>query len=301
MTSPSTRRLHFSGPGTLRSTVRTAKTPLLVGPTEALWATRTPHGAGTLQLSQVGDNAVDATAWGPGTDWLLDQAPALLGEADTVEEFSNVVRQLPAPLIRRWRTSPFRLARTDRVWDSTVGAVFGQRVQTTKASQSRRLLARRFGEPAPGPHRAWILPGPDTVAGLAYHHLHRLGVERTRADTLIRAARELARSERAGHDSDEMVRRLAAVRGIGPWSIGLIRATALGDADAVPTGDYHLPNTIAWNLAGEERADDARMLELLEPFSGHRWRVMLLAKGAGKAPAYGPRLSLVHDGLSMAR
>ena len=32
----------------------------------------------------------------------------------------------------------------------------------------------------------------------------------------------------------------------------------LGDPDAVPIADYHLPNWVAWNLVGEARADDDR-------------------------------------------
>ena len=68
---------------------------------------------------------------------------------------------------------------------------------------------------------------------------------------------------------------------------------ALGDADAVSVGDYHLPNLVAWALAGEPRADDARMLELLEPFRGQRGRVIrLVAAGGGGAPRRGPRMPL---------
>lgn len=69
--------------------------------------------------------------------------------------------------------------------------------------------------------------------------------------------------------------------------------SAMGDPDAVAVGDYHIPNTVSWALANEPRADDARMLELLEPFAGHRGRVTMLLKFGGiSAPKYGPRLSL---------
>jgi 3-methyladenine DNA glycosylase/8-oxoguanine DNA glycosylase len=65
---------------------------------------------------------------------------------------------------------------------------------------------------------------------------------------------------------------------------------AYGDPDAVSVGDYHIPNTVAWALAGEPRGDDARMVALLEPFRGHRGRVCLLLEAAGiRAPKYGPR------------
>ena len=54
-------------------------------------------------------------------------------------------------------------------------------------------------------------------------------------------------------------------------------------------GDFHLPNLVAWALAGEPRADDARMLELLEPYRGQRARVIRLLELSGiRAPRYGP-------------
>jgi hypothetical protein len=50
---------------------------------------------------------------------------------------------------------------------------------------------------------------------------------------------------------------------------------------------------VAWALAGEARADDARMLELLEPYRGHRGRVIrLLVAGHPGPPRFGPRLPL---------
>lgn len=88
-------------------------------------------------------------------------------------------------------------------------------------------------------------------------------------------------------------RRLTAVRGLGPWTAGIIERVAFGDADAVEVGDYHLPNVIAWNLAGEDRADDMRMLELLAPFAPHRGRTLRIIELAGRqAPRYGARMSV---------
>jgi 3-methyladenine DNA glycosylase/8-oxoguanine DNA glycosylase len=56
----------------------------------------------------------------------------------------------------------------------------------------------------------------------------------------------------------------------------------LGDPDAVPVGDLHLPQQVGWSLAGEPEADDALMLELLEPFRGHRFRLLRLLLAAGR-------------------
>jgi hypothetical protein len=49
---------------------------------------------------------------------------------------------------------------------------------------------------------------------------------------------------------------------------------------------------MAWALAGEPRADDARMLELLEPYRGQRGRVQRLLEVSGlRAPRSGPRMA----------
>ena len=281
----------------VRDTVRGAKNPVLVGPTEVWWSTRTPAGPGTLNMDRTRADAVEAEAWGPGADWLLEQAPRILGAEDDVSGFrpDGVIGEL-------WRRAPFKLGRTDRIWDALIGAVLGQKVQVKNAVKSRRTLARRFGEPAPGPRDGWILPAPSTVASMGYFDFHPLGVERKRAEILIRVAREMPRLESLTLNDPEPVRkRLQHIRGIGPWTAAMVTAASMGDPDAVPVGDYHIPNTIAWLLAGEPRATDDRMLELLEPYRGNRWRVIRLAKSNGGAPKFGPKLSLSGDGLHMGR
>jgi hypothetical protein len=60
----------------------------------------------------------------------------------------------------------------------------------------------------------------------------------------------------------------------------------------VSVGDFHIPNMVAWALAGEPRGSDERMLELLEPYRGQRARVTRILEVAGmKAPRRGPRLA----------
>ena len=73
----------------------------------------------------------------------------------------------------------------------------------------------------------------------------------------------------------EAYRRLLTVRGIGPWTVAEVSSRALGDADAVSVGDFHLAHLVGWALTGK-RTDDAGMLELLAPWAGHRQRVIRL-------------------------
>jgi 3-methyladenine DNA glycosylase/8-oxoguanine DNA glycosylase len=80
---------------------------------------------------------------------------------------------------------------------------------------------------------------------------------------------------------------------VGLWTSAEVSRIALGDPDAVSVGDYHLKHLVSYALAGEERGSDARMLELLEPYAGHRGRVCRLLEVARVgAPRRAPRQAI---------
>ena len=90
----------------------------------------------------------------------------------------------------------------------------------------------------------------------------------------------------------DAARRLSAVPGIGIWTVAEIAQRALGDTDALSVGDYHLSQNVGWALAGRP-LDDAGMVELLEPWRPHRYRVVRLLECSGVAkPRFGPRLTI---------
>ena len=86
--------------------------------------------------------------------------------------------------------------------------------------------------------------------------------------------------------------RLSVVPGIGAWTVAEVAQRALGDSDAVSVGDYHLSQYVGWALAGRPLDDDG-MLELLEQWRPHRYRVVRLLECSGYAkPRFGPRLTI---------
>jgi 3-methyladenine DNA glycosylase/8-oxoguanine DNA glycosylase len=253
-------------------------------------ATRTADGPATLELVVSADH-LTAEAWGPGAERLLATIPTLVGLDDDRAGFTPGRHPLVAELDRRH--PGIRLGRTRAVFESLMPAILEQKVTGTEAWRGFRGMIRRWGEPAPGPFGLRLAPPAAVVATIPYHELHPIGIERRRADLLRRVAARANRFEEiVTMPREDAYRRLRAMPGIGPWTAAEVALRALGDADAVSVGDFHLPNLVAFSLAGEIRGNDTRMLELLEPWRGHRARVIRLLELSGpRPPAFGPRLS----------
>ena len=257
---------------------------------EAWRATITPEGPATVHLVYA-NGAVDVEAWGRGAGWAAAGAGALCGEEDDDSGFQPIH---PLLVEVRRRNPGLRLARTRAVFEALVPTVLAQKVTGEEAHRSYRGLVRALGEPAPGPADLTVPPSAAVLARTPYWTFHKLGVERRRAEVIIRAARSANRlEETVTMDMPSARRRLEAFPGVGPWTAAKVALVALGDSDAVQVGDYHLPHAIAYALEGAARSTDEHMLELLEPYRGHRARVIRLIGVAGiTAPRFGPRTPL---------
>ncbi len=275
-----TLRIHSHGPAdptTRREAGRLIRT------------TRTSEGPATVAL-QLREGRLHAEAWGPGADRALAGVPALVGLDDEPADLGAAHRLVPE-LARRM--PGLRIGRSAQVFEALMPAILEQKVTGTEAYNAYRALVRTYGDPAPGPFRLMVAPAAATIAHLPYYAFHPFGVERRRADTLRYAAARASRLEEATDlPLDAAYRRLTSLPGVGRWTAAEVALRALGDPDAVSVGDYHLPNLVSWALAGEPRADDERMLELLEPYRGQRARVIRLLEASGiRAPRYGPRMA----------
>ena len=284
--------LPLSRPLDLRATlvVNGLKGPSLRVRPDGLWrATRTRRGPATVRMRLRGRQLL-ADAWGPGAGCALDGLAAWVGEFD---DPGALVPSHPAVERAARLGRGMRMASVGGLVEVLVPTILAQKVTGIEAARSYRQLVARYGAQAPGPEGLSLPPDPSRLAGLRYYDFHPLGVEQRRADTIIRVCREADRIEATAERGLESAYRfLHHLRGIGPWTSASALMVARGDADAVPVGDFHLPNVVAWALAGEPRGTDERMLELLAPYEGQRGRVVrLLERYAGRAPAYGPRFA----------
>ncbi len=257
----------------------------------AWWTTRTAEGVATVGVTAAGPRRLRADAWGTGAEAAITRVPGLFGRS--TDELIDSADARIATLAKR--RPGVRVLRTGAVLESLIPAILEQKVTGTEAHRTFHALVRRYGEPAPGPSELGlrVFPGAATLAGLPYWAFHPLGLERRRADLIRAIARDAARFEAlVDAPLEAAYARLRSIPGIGPWTAAEVGVRALGDVDAVSVGDFHLPHLVAYTLAGEPRATDARMLELLEPYRGRRALVVRLLELSGvQAPRYGPRLS----------
>lgn len=252
----------------------------------------TPDGPATVAASWA-DGTWRSQSWGSGGPWAeaaLEQMASGASIASGPPSTPSSCHPLVATGMHRHRA--LWAGASGDLYHELLPAVLQQRITGLEAKAQWRRLCGALGEPAPGPDATLRLPPrPDVLAGRPAWWFHPFGIEAKRARTLVAVARLADRLWAWAGDAPAAVAdRLAAIPGVGPWTIGTVLGPACGDDDAVAVGDYHLPNLVAWNLAGEARADDERMLALLEPYRGQRGRVIRLLGLVGTgAPAFGPR------------
>ncbi len=105
-------------------------------------------------------------------------------------------------------------------------------------------------------------------------------------------ASSLERTLDLGRGGPDVHARLRTVSGVGIWTAAETSQRAHGDADEVSVGDYHLHDIVGWALVGEP-VDDDGMLELLEPWRGHRQRVVRIILASGfRKPRFGPKMTI---------
>ncbi len=259
--------------------------------TEFWQASRTPQGPGTLHLVVDADGTT-AEGFGPGGAWLERNVDALTGLLDPPAQVTPVHDAVKDALERFGL--PTMTASRD-IYRALIPAILGQRVTAQEALSQWSKLCRLSPEVAPGPHPLLMPPDPLVIGATPYWVMHRLGIERRRADLLGLVSRRYDRiAALRDATSEAAATMLMAFPGIGVWTVAETLSVALGDPDSLSVGDFHLKNVVAFALAGKPRGTDDEMVAVLEPYRGQRGRVVRMLLNAGwHAPRYGPRQAIL--------
>ena len=279
--------------------------PLRRGSGDPTWGSTADGGIWRTTLTPVGPGlerlivnrsagVVEARAWGPGANWLMDRVPRLLGQLDNPGDFQppGVLRQTGR------RHQGWRVGRTERVLEALLPAILEQRVTGGEAWRAWRLLINDLGEPAPhapgAPAGLRVFPAPEAWQAVPSWKWHKLAVDGKRSAAILRAAQLADQLEDCLELSAADARvRLHAIHGIGIWTVAETAQRALGDPDAISYQDYHLAREVVFVMSGERNGDDAQMAKLLLPWAGHRYRIQRLIELSGKQrPRHGPRITI---------
>ncbi len=253
---------------------------------DGLWRTaHTPEGPVTVRLT-LGDG-LTAQAWGPGAARVMQDIPGWVGLHE--DPWALPAHPVTDRLLKQHRG--LRGTDTRDVFEALVNIVLQQQVTWNEAAMTWRRLCESLGEAAPGPTDMRLSPTPRALRAAGADQLQAAGIGWQRARTLMEIAFRAERLQRvADMPTAKAASLLQKVRGIGPWSTAMTLGLRFARPEPVPVGDYQVPHMLAWALAGEPRATEARMLELLQPFKGLAFRVVRLLFAARiQAPRRGPR------------
>lgn len=145
-----------------------------------------------------------------------------------------------------------RLPTAFDAFEQAVRAIVGQQVTVKAAVTITGRLVNRLGEPLEGgpPGIDRLFPTP---AALAVANLDGIGMPGKRVQTLQHFAAQVASGQLRldiSQGAAELIERLCALPGIGPWTAEYIALRAFGDADAFPASDLGLLKAPIWGADG---------------------------------------------------
>jgi 3-methyladenine DNA glycosylase/8-oxoguanine DNA glycosylase len=224
---------------------------------------------------------------GEGAEAVRPLVPAICGALDEPDAILPLTAALPRlhSLCRRQRL--VRLPRVPWLFEMALGTVLQQRVDFGSAAASYRELSLRHGERAL--RGLLLVPTAAKLASLPSFAYREANIDGQRERT-IRALAAAAPALEALVAAPARAREvLEAIAGFGPWTVASLLGWGLGDADAVPTGDYWLPHVVSNAMIGKARSSDEEMLRLLEPYRPQRFRLVLVLYASGfGAQRFGP-------------
>ncbi|GHJ37787.1 hypothetical protein Sm713_33960 [Streptomyces sp. TS71-3] len=202
---------------------------------------RLPRGPGIVSLRPMDGYVGCELELGDGGDlpeavrlcrWMLDL------DADPVGVDGHLrADPLLAPLVAAHPGR--RVPRTSDPAEFAVRAVLGQQVSTAAARTLAGRLAAKHGEPVDDPHGGLTRLFPQPAALLKLDP-DGLAMPRSRRDTLLALVSALAFGDVAlipGGDTRQARVALAALPGVGPWTVEMIAMRGLGDPDAFVATD----------------------------------------------------------------
>jgi 3-methyladenine DNA glycosylase/8-oxoguanine DNA glycosylase len=205
----------------------------------------------------------------------IDRMRFALGVDDDLSGFVRAFAR--DPLIgRSLRARPWlRVWRRPEPFEALAWAICEQLIESERAAAIERrvvaVLGRRGSNWDGVQGGLRDLPSAQALADTAPALLQSFDLAGSRAITLVRAAREVARGRVDLHvaEHEHGWRRLRAIPGIGPWTVEKLALYGQGRHDQVPAGDLAYLKLVGRLLSGGDphaRADEQQVRDFFAPY-----------------------------------
>ena len=184
------------------------------------------------------------------------------GMANSNKRLRPIVKEL-------WGLRPLRPA---SLFEMLVTAITEQQITLRLAYLMREKITARYGDVVEGTP---VFPDEHTLSKVSLTSLVKCGLSHRKAEYVrdlskMVAGRKLDLEKLKQMPDDDVYSTLTKIRGIGPWTAEYVLVRGLGRPDRVPAEDIGIRDVVGKYLAGGERVEASRVLELLKPFAPFR-------------------------------
>ena len=195
---------------------------------------RTPAGPGRLEVRPLARrDALELKLQLPDNRQLMPLVTQLRRMFDldaNPGEISDHLQRDPALAALSLRSPGARSPGHWNFYESAIRAIVGQQVSTVAARTVLSRLARACAQDGP-----ITFPAAAELAALSDEHFPMPSRRRETLRTLCR--------QFAGREDELNLESLAAIKGVGPWTVGMVAVRGAGDPDVFPSGDLGLERT----------------------------------------------------------
>ncbi|MGP1716760.1 MAG: DNA-3-methyladenine glycosylase family protein [Methylophilus sp.] len=223
--------------------------------------------------------AVDAAVHEVDADAVVQMVQHMLGFTQPIAEFEQAYADHPLLGIMIARQAGLRVPVSMSPFEALTWAVIGQQVSLHAAISMRR----KFIQLADMQHSSgfYCYPSPAQVAQLSVEGLRLAGLSQSKANTLLKVSELVLAGELPMDDwlrdqvsSEVIATALAAIKGIGPWTISYTLLRGYGWLDGSLHGDAAVRRAIR-GLMAVEQISEKEAEQWLKAFSP--WRALLAA------------------------
>ena len=168
-----------------------------------------------------------------------------------------------------------RLMGIPDLFEALCWCVIGQQINLTFAYRLKRRLVENYGSFLTHngqPH--YLFPKSEVLADLSVEELREQQFSRRKAEYIIGIAREVADGSLSKtalskcSNSDEMLKRLTDIRGVGPWTANYVLMKSLQQPDCITYGDTGLQSAVSSLLRLDRKPTKEEINSFFEPFAG---------------------------------